>query len=192
MATCSRCGTSLGEYAHEGLCSSCVALAQADNVPCQRCGMYLPSHELKMFNSRLYCSYCIMDLQDEEARQHKISEQPHAPPAGPPHSAEPSHPFSQRVANAPVPSHAAASPPASYADAAGTSEKAGTSENLEQYKTQGGTCERCGASAQQLYVSKGKKLCKKCSLEEGASGEPAKGFFHAMHEIVSKFLIIKK
>jgi len=30
--------------------------------------MYLPSHELRMWNSRLYCSYCIMDIQDEEKR----------------------------------------------------------------------------------------------------------------------------
>jgi hypothetical protein len=28
--------------------------------------MYLPPHELRMWNSRLYCAYCIMDIQDEE------------------------------------------------------------------------------------------------------------------------------
>jgi hypothetical protein len=30
--------------------------------------MYLPPHELRMWNSRLYCSYCIMDIQDDEQR----------------------------------------------------------------------------------------------------------------------------
>jgi hypothetical protein len=28
--------------------------------------MYLPSHELQMWNSRLYCAYCIMEVKDEE------------------------------------------------------------------------------------------------------------------------------
>ncbi|MCX8194960.1 MAG: hypothetical protein N3G22_02530 [Candidatus Micrarchaeota archaeon] len=28
--------------------------------------MYIPYTELKMWNSRLYCNYCIMDIQDEE------------------------------------------------------------------------------------------------------------------------------
>jgi hypothetical protein len=55
------------------ICQNCESAAASGaggnaNVPCQRCGMYLPSHELRMWNSRQYCSYCIMDIQDEEKR----------------------------------------------------------------------------------------------------------------------------
>jgi hypothetical protein len=55
------------------ICQNCEASSSygaggSGNVHCQRCGMYLPSHELRMWNSRLYCAYCIMDVQDEEKR----------------------------------------------------------------------------------------------------------------------------
>jgi hypothetical protein len=55
------------------ICQNCESAASSGHggnasVPCQRCGMYLPPHELRMHNSRLYCSYCIMDVQDEEKR----------------------------------------------------------------------------------------------------------------------------
>jgi hypothetical protein len=57
-----------GEYGSRGLmCNPCAANVKADEeFPCQRCGMYLPKHELQMFKSRLFCNYCIMDLRDEE------------------------------------------------------------------------------------------------------------------------------
>ncbi|MCX8198189.1 MAG: hypothetical protein N3F07_03290 [Candidatus Micrarchaeota archaeon] len=38
--------------------------------------MYLPEHELKMWNSRLYCAYCIMDIQDEEDLLHRRHSKP--------------------------------------------------------------------------------------------------------------------
>jgi len=53
----------------DGVCHNCEAASghgSGTDVPCQRCGMYLPSHELQMWNSRLYCAYCIMDVKDEE------------------------------------------------------------------------------------------------------------------------------
>jgi len=66
MAYCTRCGSQYGgESEASGLCTSCSS-SQGTDVPCQRCGMYLPPHELRMWNSRLYCAYCIMDVQDEE------------------------------------------------------------------------------------------------------------------------------
>ncbi|MFA4983491.1 MAG: hypothetical protein WC588_04735 [Candidatus Micrarchaeia archaeon] len=67
MTCCIRCGAHIGELDHGGnmICQNCES-AQNTDVPCQRCGMYLPPHELRMWNSRLYCAYCIMDLQDEE------------------------------------------------------------------------------------------------------------------------------
>jgi len=75
MASCIKCGGSLGEFDAGGdmICQNCEARGSGGaggtpDVPCQRCGMYLPSHELRMWNSRLYCSYCIMDIQDEEKR----------------------------------------------------------------------------------------------------------------------------
>jgi hypothetical protein len=75
MGTCIKCGGSLGDFDVGGdmICDSCEARGSGgaggqQNVPCQRCGMYLPSHELQMWNSRLYCAYCIMDVKDEEKR----------------------------------------------------------------------------------------------------------------------------
>ena len=72
MASCIKCGGTLDEFdagwdmifQHFDSASS----GASANVPCQRCGMYLPSHELRMWNSRLYCAYCIMDIQDDEKR----------------------------------------------------------------------------------------------------------------------------
>lgn len=72
MGFCTRCGTLIGsaDDGTGGICPSCESagsgIGKAADVPCQRCGMYLPSHELRMYNSRLYCAYCIMDVQDEE------------------------------------------------------------------------------------------------------------------------------
>lgn len=73
MGNCTRCGTTIDG---EGLCPGCEAASHTStDVPCQRCGMYLPPHELRMHNSRLYCAYCIMDVQDEERRQKEIVRQ---------------------------------------------------------------------------------------------------------------------
>lgn len=71
MAYCGKCGGYTdGEGARH--CYTCSAAHDASGpeigTQCQRCGMYLPSHELQMWNSRLFCPYCIMDLQDEERR----------------------------------------------------------------------------------------------------------------------------
>lgn len=76
MQSCLRCGRSVEDYevAGDGLCMNCQTIAPTHgtgtDVPCQRCGMYLPSTELKMWNSRLFCNYCIMDIQDEERMMH--------------------------------------------------------------------------------------------------------------------------
>ena len=75
MTSCIRCGSTMGEFDAGGdmICQNCEASGSfgtgvGSDVPCQRCGMYLPSHELRMWNSRLYCAYCIMDVQDDEKR----------------------------------------------------------------------------------------------------------------------------
>lgn len=71
MQSCIRCGKTLEGFDIGGdmVCMDCESaggVGGAGNVPCQRCGMYLPSHELQMWHSRLYCAYCIMDIRDEE------------------------------------------------------------------------------------------------------------------------------
>ena len=75
MASCIKCGGPLDEFDAGGdmICQNCESSSSSgqgggSTVPCQRCGMYLPSHELRMHNSRLYCAYCIMDVQDDEKR----------------------------------------------------------------------------------------------------------------------------
>lgn len=170
MANCSRCGTIVGEGAH--LCASCIALADADNVPCQRCGMYLPSHELKMFNSRLYCSYCIMDLQDEEEQQKKKHEHP-------PHAHE------QQTQQ-----HAGAAGDSGTPPTSGASGFA-QGETLEQLVGRG-ACSRCGRECERLCLLKGEKMCEKCAKEQGGATEASKSFFHAMHEAISRFLVLRK
>lgn len=62
MGYCDKCG---GYMEGEGG-RHCYTCSTAMDASCQRCGMYLPSHELQMFKSSRYCPYCIMDLQDEE------------------------------------------------------------------------------------------------------------------------------
>ena len=79
MGNCTRCGRLMDG---EGMCDNCTSLSAhpigtPEEVPCQRCGMYLPPHELRMWNSRLYCAYCIMDIQDEDARS-KAKKEPEA------------------------------------------------------------------------------------------------------------------
>ena len=84
MGNCLKCGSQLPEYSGD-LCANCQAArgsGAAGDVPCQRCGMYLPSHELQMWNARLYCAYCIMDVKDEEERHRKYAEKKPVPEAG--------------------------------------------------------------------------------------------------------------
>lgn len=85
MATCIRCG-SFTDHA-SGTCSICEASSghgtgTPADVPCQRCGMYLPSHELQMWNARLYCAYCIMDMRDEEEMLRRHARTPPRTPEG--------------------------------------------------------------------------------------------------------------
>ncbi|VVC00639.1 Uncharacterised protein [uncultured archaeon] len=88
MATCVNCGRTMDFAGADGLCESCAAssphgIGTPAEVPCQRCGMYLPPHELRMHNSRLYCAYCIMDIMDEEKfGKERKSEQPHVEEGG--------------------------------------------------------------------------------------------------------------
>jgi hypothetical protein len=65
MGFCSNCGSYMADKDY-GKCYVCTAAHVSDDVPCQRCGMYLPRHELQMWNARYYCQYCIMDIRDEE------------------------------------------------------------------------------------------------------------------------------
>lgn len=69
MQNCIRCGAHLEglDVGGDGICQNCEAAMGTDS-PCQRCGACLPPHALRMWNSRLYCAHCIMDLQDEERR----------------------------------------------------------------------------------------------------------------------------
>ena len=121
-----------------------------------------------------------MDVQDEIERQRKIAEHPAAPDQP------------QKKTTAPSsdsPSHGG---PASPLGEIATPVSASQGEPLAQHaSTESGTCERCGVSALQLYQYKGRKLCASCTKEEGGSIEPAKSFFHKMHEYVAKLLLFK-
>jgi len=68
MANCIRCGQEAHQYGSDGLpyCDSCSFYGL--NKQCQRCGMYLPTLELQMYNGQWHCQYCVMDIRDAERR----------------------------------------------------------------------------------------------------------------------------
>ncbi len=93
MGYCDRCGTLLAGDS-SGLCITCASSSAhgsgtPTDVPCQRCGMYLPPHELRMWNSRLYCAYCIMDVMDDEKRMHDLHREQRRPAEEPMPSGKP-------------------------------------------------------------------------------------------------------
>lgn len=61
---CIRCGQNGTQYGTDGMsyCDSCLFYGM--NKQCNKCGMYLPSLELQMYNGQWYCPYCVMDLRD--------------------------------------------------------------------------------------------------------------------------------
>lgn len=163
MANCTRCGATMEGLDAGGnmLCDNCEAsmhsTGSGTDVPCQRCGMYLPSHELQMWNSRLYCSYCIMDLKDEErmGREQKKPEGAEQPPTGGLFSGL----FGGKDSDSQPPP------------------EKGAGEPQQQYPhTAPGICERCGREADALYMAQGRKLCQLCITSGGASGSTP-GFF---------------
>lgn len=157
MPNCTRCGATMEGLDAGGnmICDNCEASmhggGSGTDVPCQRCGMYLPSHELQMWNSRLYCAYCIMDIKDEEKR---------TTGEGRPQEGAPENPtggilgglFGTRDAPPQQP------------------EKSG-GEPLQQYTgTKSGTCERCGRESDVLYSAHGLNVCPACYFSGGATG----------------------
>lgn len=160
MANCTRCGATMEGLDAGGnmICANCEASMHSSgsgtDVPCQRCGMYLPSHELQMWNSRLYCAYCIMDLKDEErmGREQRKPEAAQQPPPGGLFGRD-SSPSQQ--------------PP----------EEKGAGEPMQQYpRAANGICERCGRESNDLYMAQGRRLCQSC-LSSGGSSGASPGFF---------------
>ncbi|MFA6489114.1 MAG: hypothetical protein WCT52_00360 [Candidatus Micrarchaeia archaeon] len=153
MGNCVKCGAQLAEYSGE-LCANCqsshAGSGAAGDVPCQRCGIYLPSYELQMMNSRLYCAYCRMDIQDEEDRHKKYAEK-------------------REPARAPeVPrGTGGAGMGGAGAGADGASPEFG--------KGTGGICERCGKESGHLYSISGRRLCEQCFTEESGKAPPEVG-----------------
>lgn len=176
MSNCVRCGRTMDgiDVGGDGICSDCEAAGSGGHgsgtptdVPCQRCGMYLPSHELQMWNSRLYCSYCIMDIKDEE-KHAKGQERP--PEGGAPPS---SGGILGGLFGARDQDSSQQPPPGK-----------GGGEPLQQYpgKTLG-RCERCGRESDVLYAAQGLSVCPSCYFSGGATG--ASPSFFA--QIVSTF-----
>ena len=177
MASCTRCGATMEGLDAGGnmLCDNCEAAMHSagsgTDVPCQRCGMYLPSHELQMWNSRLYCSYCIMDLRDEEkmGREQKKPEGESPQPQGGLFSGL----FGGRETDS--------QPPL----------EKGAGESQQQYPhTAPGICERCGREADALYIVGGRKLCQICISSGGVSGS-GPGFFAQIVSAVKRAAGIK-
>lgn len=167
MPNCTRCGATMDGLDAGGnmICDNCESSmhggGSGTDVPCQRCGMYLPSHELQMWNSRLYCAYCIMDIKDEEKRTKGEGQQQEGAPATPPGGILGGL-FGARDAQQP--------------------EKPG-GEPLQQYAgTKSGTCERCGRESDVLYSAHGLSVCPACYFSGGATG-PSPSF---MGQIVSR------
>ena len=164
MPNCIRCGRSVEGLSADELCDSCAAtsgIGTPTDVPCQRCGMYLPPHELRMWNSRLYCAYCIMDIQDDEHRA-KGEKKPEEKAA----REEGGGLFSGLFGGK-----------AGGEKDSGSAEKKADAERYQQYaRAAPGTCERCGRESYVLYLVQGRKLCTQCIDEGAASGAPPSFF----------------
>lgn len=149
MSNCVKCGAQLAEYSGE-MCANCqsshAGSGAAGDVPCQRCGIYLPSYELQMMNSRLYCAYCRMDIQDEEDRHRK---------------------YAEKSGSVKVPETRGAG------GAAGAGADGGAA--LESGKAAGGICERCGKGTGRLYSLSGRRVCEICYSEESGKAPPGTG-----------------
>ncbi|MCX6772953.1 MAG: hypothetical protein NTV88_04250 [Candidatus Micrarchaeota archaeon] len=154
MGNCTRCGK---EMDGEGMCSNCASLSThgtgtPEDVPCQRCGMYLPSHELQMWNSRLYCAYCIMDVKDDDARS-KGERKPEERAA---HEEGGGGLFSGLFGG--------------KGEEKESSDKSGEIRYQQYAHTAAGTCERCGRESDVLYMVQGRKLCPQCVQVGGEVG----------------------
>ncbi len=72
MGNCSICGAETSETdliftSGRALCRNCESSgAYSTDAPCSRCGVYIPRTEMQMYKSRLFCSYCIMDIKHDE------------------------------------------------------------------------------------------------------------------------------
>jgi len=158
MGNCTRCGK---EMDGEGMCSNCASLSSPHNigtpeeVPCQRCGMYLPPHELRMWNSRLYCAYCIMDIQDEDARS-KGEKKPEEKTA--------------REEGGGLFSGLFGKGEGKGAGSGSVTAKADEPRYQQYRRTAAGTCERCGRESDVLYLVRGRKLCPQCVQAGGEVG----------------------
>ena len=168
MSNCTRCGKTLDglDVGGDMICSDCEAAGSGGHgtgtdVPCQRCGMYLPSHELQMWNSRLYCAYCIMDIKDEDARA-KGEKKPEERPLhegggllGGLFGGEKREDGEEKTGGA--------------AEERGT-EKSDEARYQQYSRAAPGICERCGRESYVLYIVQGRKLCPQCIQAGGEIG----------------------
>ncbi|MCX8167038.1 MAG: hypothetical protein N3E37_04255 [Candidatus Micrarchaeota archaeon] len=146
MATCGKCGKHV-EHAHyyNGIayCMQCAILAENDEAQCASCGMYLPKTEMKMWASRYYCNYCIMDIMDEEERKNK-----------------PKREFDYGHTHKPHQDYYKDKQESSETVKKFTPEFSGNfdADSIKYHDR----CERCGIYSEVIYVINGKKFCRSC------------------------------
>ncbi|OIO21674.1 hypothetical protein AUJ17_01860 [Candidatus Micrarchaeota archaeon CG1_02_47_40] len=213
---CSVCGREVEEYeihyaSGMPVCISCEGTPETGGMdtPCQRCGVYVPSHELKMYRSRLYCNYCIMDMEDDGRREEegirkrahmeKEEEEIGAGKGGSDESGAGAG-RSGREDGAEGEAGGKGSGQEDDADGKGGAEEGEAGkEAVRRPILLGGICQRCGASADILYTIHGKQLCKICAEEESPK-MGAGGFFasairimeRAIEKLQGKNIIVKE
>ncbi|VVB65812.1 Uncharacterised protein [Candidatus Gugararchaeum adminiculabundum] len=124
------------------LCGVCADAVQADmEGPCQRCGVIMPKTELKMFDSRLYCNYCIMEVSEDKKHQEERARESYKPKAERSESSQ------------------------SPKDESTFGQSRGGAGGQRYYK-----CQKCGSPATDRYAYGGKLLCANCYFDESGEG----------------------
>ncbi len=202
---CSVCGREVEEYEMHyasgmPVCISCEGTPETGGMdtPCQRCGVYVPSHELKMYRSRLYCNYCIMDMEDDGRREEEgirkrtqsemeregREEIGAGKGSGQEDDAEGKGNSDEDESESGSADIGGAEKRSRAEGGAGKESGAGK-EAVHHTLPFGGTCQRCGASADILYTIHGKRLCKICAEEESPKMGAA-GFFAGAIRIMER------
>jgi hypothetical protein len=155
------------------------------NLKCWRCGMLLPSHELKMMEGQLYCAYCFQDVTMERAET-EATRRSHA---GEGTGAGGEGGYGPRSVGRMCEVCGRSVEHGHYA----FSGKFVCAECYpkESHAAHGGYCSRCGRETTEIYMLAGRQFCPDCFTEESGHGG-GKDWGTAIKENVERLFGIRK
>ena len=159
------------------------------NLKCWRCGMLLPSHELKMLEGQLYCAYCFQDVTMEREETEATRR---------------SHGHEHGGVGGGAGGEGGYGPPSAgrMCEVCGRSVEHGhyafsgkfvcaECYPKESHATHGGYCSRCGRETTEIYMLAGQQFCPDCFAEESGRGG-GKDWGTAIKENVERLFGIRK